>query len=42
MLFALPDLTVNCPQVLSSIFFYNKILMKLDGDFKKERWFALK
>jgi hypothetical protein len=33
MLFALPDLTVNFPQVVS-IFSYNEMLINLDCDFK--------
>jgi hypothetical protein len=42
MLFALTDLTVNCPQVVSRVFLYNEMLINLDCDFKKERLFVLK
>jgi hypothetical protein len=33
-LFALPYLTVNCPQVVSRILFYNEMQINLDHDFK--------
>jgi hypothetical protein len=34
-LFALPDLTINFPQVVSRILFYNEMLINLDHDFKR-------
>jgi hypothetical protein len=34
-LFALPDLTVRCPQVVFRILFYNEMLINLDPDFKR-------
>jgi hypothetical protein len=34
-LFALPDLSVHFPQVVSRIFFYKEMLINLDHDFKR-------
>jgi hypothetical protein len=34
-LFALPDLTVRCPQVVFRILLYNEMLVSLDPDFKR-------